>query len=113
MCAAFGVIGWTEHLVSATVLLVLVGAGVTLTSVAGRTMLQGLTPDDTLARLFGVLEALESIGLAVGGVTLSVLAVQTSVSTAFAVVGGAGIVGLAADVAAPGLDRPRPASGRP
>ena len=95
MCAAFGVLGWVDHLASATLLLVLVGGGVTLTSVAGRTMLQGLTPDDTLARLFGVLEALESIGLAAGGVALSVLAVQTSVSTAFAVVGGAGIVGLA------------------
>lgn len=70
------------------------GAGVTLTSVAGRTMLQGLTPDDTLARLFGVLEALESISLALGGVALSVLAVRTSVATAFAAIGGAGVVGL-------------------
>ena len=95
MCATFGVMGWTEHLVSASLLLVLVGAGVTLTSVAGRTMLQGLTPDDTLARLFGVLEALESIGLAAGGIALSVLAVTTSVTTAFVVVGGAGIIGLA------------------
>ncbi len=95
MCAIFGVMGWTGHLITASLLLVLVGAGVTLTSVAGRTMLQGLTPDDTLARLFGVLETLESIGLAAGGVTLSVLAVRTSVTTAFAVVGGAGIVGLA------------------
>ena len=59
-------------------------------------MLQGLTPDDTLARLFGVLEALESIGLALGGIALSILAVQTNVPTAFAVVGGAGIVGLVA-----------------
>lgn len=94
MCATFAVIGWSEHLATATLLLVLVGAGVTMTSVAGRTMLQGLTPDDTLARLFGVLEALESIGLALGGIALSVLAVQTSVPAAFAIVGGAGIVGL-------------------
>jgi len=94
MCATFAVLGWSEQLATATLLLVLVGAGVTMTSVAGRTMLQGLTPDDTLARLFGVLEALESIGLALGGLALSVLAVQTSVPTAFAVVGGAGIVGL-------------------
>ena len=95
MCAAFAVLGRTDQLATATLLLVFVGGGVTLTSVAGRTMLQGLTPDDTLARLFGVLEALESVGLALGGLALSVLAVQTSVPTAFAVVGGAGIVGLA------------------
>ncbi len=57
MCATFGVLGTTEQLATATLLLVCVGVGVTLTSVAGRTMLQGLTPDDTLARLFGVLEA--------------------------------------------------------
>ena len=95
MCATFAVIGWTNHLATATFLLVFVGAGVTLTSVAGRTMLQGLTPDDTLARLFGVLEALKALGLAFGGLTLSLLAVRTSVPTAFAIVGGAGLVGLA------------------
>jgi len=95
MCTTFAVLGWTEHLATATLLLVFVGAGVTLTSVAGRTMLQGLTPDDTLARLFGVLEALKALGLALGGLALSLLAIRTSVATAFAVVGGAGIVGLA------------------
>ena len=95
MCLSFAAVGWSGHLVSATGLLVLVGAGVTLTSVAGRTMLQGLTPDDTLARLFGVLEALEAIGLALGGLALSALAVRTDITTALAVVAGAGIVGLA------------------
>jgi hypothetical protein len=95
MCSTFAVVGWTDHLATATLLLVFVGTGVTLTSVAGRTMLQGLTPDDTLARLFGVLEALKALGLALGGLSLSLLAVRTSVATAFAVVGGAGIIGLA------------------
>jgi hypothetical protein len=94
MSAVFAVLGWSTNLTMATLLLVVVGAGVTLTSVAGRTMLQGLAPDDTLARLFGVLEALESIALALGGITLSLLAIRTSVPTAFAVVGGASIVGL-------------------
>ncbi|MEP4649840.1 MAG: cyclic nucleotide-binding domain-containing protein, partial [Ilumatobacter sp.] len=94
MCGFFAPLGRSTDLATATMLLVVVGAGVTLTSVAGRTMLQGLTPDDTLARLFGVLEALEAIGLALGGVALSVLAVQTSIETAFALVGGVGIVGL-------------------
>ncbi len=95
MCGFFVPLGWSTDLVTSTLLLVLVGAGVTLTSVAGRTMLQGLTPDDTLARLFGVLEALEALGLALGGVALSLLAVQTGIETAFAVVGGVGVVGLA------------------
>lgn len=94
MCVAFGVIGWSANLVSATLLLVLVGAGVTLTAVAGRTMLQGLTPDDILARLFGVLEAVELIAIALGGLALSILTVQTSATTAFALVGGVGIAGL-------------------
>ncbi len=95
MCVAFATIGWSGNLATATLLLVIVGGGVTMTSVAGRTMLQGLTPDDTLARLFGVLEALESISLAAGGVALSILAVQTSVTTSFAIVGGVGVLGLA------------------
>lgn len=95
MCGFFAIIGWSTHLVTSTLLLVFVGAGVTLTSVAGRTMLQGLTPDDTLARLFGVLETLKSAGLALGGITLSVLAVTTSLHTSFAIVGATGIVGLA------------------
>ncbi|MGA9278483.1 MFS transporter, partial [Ilumatobacter sp.] len=73
MCITFGVVGSSEQLVTATLLLVLVGTGVTLTSVTGRTMLQGLTPDDTLARLFGVLEGLKMVGLAAGGVSLSVV----------------------------------------
>lgn len=95
MCAAFASVGWSPNLASATLLLVVVGAGVTLTSVAGRTMLQGLTPDDTLARLFGVLEALESVALALGGLALSMLATRLSLPNAFLVVGGTGIVGLA------------------
>lgn len=95
MCAFFAILGWSTDLVTSTLLLVVVGAGVSLTSVAGLTMLQGLTPDDTLARLFGVLETLKSAGLALGGITLSVLAASTSLVTSFVIVGGAGIVGLA------------------
>ncbi|WP_040491571.1 MFS transporter [Ilumatobacter nonamiensis] len=96
MSSAFGVVGWSTNVISATVLMVLVGTGVTLTSVTGRTMLQGLAPDDTLARLFGVLEALKMVGLALGGVALSIVAVQTSPAVAFATVGGVGVVGLIA-----------------
>lgn len=88
MSVAAALLGWSPSLSTTLPLLVVVGAAVTLTSVAGRTMLQGLTPDDTLARLFGVLEALEVGALAVGGIVLSLVAVHVGIAEAFAVVGG-------------------------
>jgi MFS family permease len=94
MSVFFAVLGRSPNVLAATLLLTLVGAGATLTSLAGRTMLQGLTPDDTLARLFGVLEALESVAMALGGVALSILAVRTSVATSCSIVGGMALLGL-------------------
>lgn len=94
MCGSFAVVGFSSSLSISTGLLVVTGAAVTLVSVSGRTMMQGLAHDDRMARVFGVLEGLEAAGLAVGGAVLSFVAVRFGLAEAFAAVGGLGVICL-------------------
>jgi Major Facilitator Superfamily/Cyclic nucleotide-binding domain len=90
-CAVFALVGQSSLVILTVLMLVVAGAGLTLTAVGARTMLQGLAPDDTLARLFGVIEALFSASVAVGGIALSFVALRVGDAESFAVVGALGV----------------------
>jgi hypothetical protein len=95
-CAVFALVGWSGSVALTVAMLVATGAGSTLAGVAARTMLQGLTSDDTLARLFGVIEALFYSFIAAGGALLSFSALRLGATSSFAVVGGVSAIVLLA-----------------
>ncbi len=90
--ATIAATGQSSSITLTAVALVLAGAGLMMTSVGCQTMLQGLSPDDTLARIFGVLEGLKMTGLAVGGLVVSRLATSFGLPTALASLGLAAAV---------------------
>jgi Cyclic nucleotide-binding domain len=59
-------VGALPSTVAAFALLAVAGVGRTVLDVAGRTLLQRIAPPETLARVFGLLEAVSMAGLAVG-----------------------------------------------
>ena len=71
----------------AAVLLVLSGAGKAFFDVAGRTLLQRTVPDEVLARVFGLQEALMTAALAVGAATAPLLVSWLGISGALVVTG--------------------------
>ena len=75
---------------SATVapaLLAAAGAGRSVADVAGRTLLQRIAPDEILARVFGALEGISMISLAIGSAAASLLIEAMGVDVALIVTG--------------------------
>jgi MFS family permease len=73
--------------VSAPILFAIAGGGRSLEDVAGRTLLQRISPNEVLSRVFGVLEGLMMVALAVGSVGAAVLIERFGVPTALIAIG--------------------------
>jgi MFS family permease len=84
----------------ALILFAAAGAGGSLAWVAGNTLLQRTAPDDTLARVFGIVEGMMALAWAVGSAGASILVSAFGVRTALL------IVGLVAPVVAIAVWRP-------
>jgi MFS family permease len=63
------------------------GSGRTVADVAGRTLLQRVSPDEVLARVFGILEGLSAVAVAVGSITASALVEAVGIRGALAITG--------------------------
>ncbi len=77
----------TDSLALVVLLLGLAGAGDAISDIAGRTLLQGLAAQDTLARVFGVLEGLATAALAIGSIAFSLVAVWFGLTAAILMTG--------------------------
>jgi MFS family permease len=82
-----GLVAVTPSAVSAPILFAIAGGGRTLGDVAGRTLLQRISPNEVLSRVFGVLEGLSMLALAVGSIGAAVLIQVFGVQTALVVIG--------------------------
>jgi hypothetical protein len=85
--APIGLVAVAPSAVSAPVLFAAAGAGRSVGDVSGRTLLQRISPNDVLSRVFGVLEGLTMLALVVGSVGAAVLIETSGVQTALVVVG--------------------------
>jgi hypothetical protein len=85
--AAFAILGASSSALVAAVLLVAGGAAQGLVDIAGRTLLQRVSPPETLARIFGIQEGLTMGALAVGAIVVPALVAWGGATLAFAVVG--------------------------
>jgi hypothetical protein len=80
-------IGVVPSAMAALVLFAATGAGGSLGWVAGNTLLQRIAPDDTVARVFGILEGIQALAWAVGSAGTSLLIAEFGVRTAVIIVG--------------------------
>lgn len=85
--AAAAAMGLTEVVLVAVVSCVVVGAGVTLFDVAGRTLLQRVVDDSVLTRVFGAIEAMWMIGVGVGAALAALLASAVGLTWSFLLTG--------------------------
>jgi hypothetical protein len=90
--AAFVALGVWPAAGAALCLLAVAGAGRTVLDVGGRTILHRTVPATQHGRMFGVLEGLETFGLALGSLLVPLLVTLTGPRGAVAVVGGLLIV---------------------
>ena len=72
---------------AALLVLGIAGAGYRLVLITGRTLLQGTTPDDVLARVFGVLEGLNMACFAIGAMAVFVLESLVGLEMTLVIVG--------------------------
>ena len=57
----------------AIALIAVTGVGVSISQIGGQTLLQGVTPDDVMARVFGLMEGMRMAALALGSIGVPVL----------------------------------------
>ena len=81
------VLGGTNGLLMAMALLLVAGVGRTVVGIGCRTLLQGVTPDDVLARVFGVHEGLTMAAYAIGSVAVAALDGWLGLSATLVVLG--------------------------
>jgi hypothetical protein len=110
---ALAVVGLLPLPLLALLLLALAGMGRVVMDVAGRTLLQRVSPDLLLSRVFGVLEGIDNGSLAIGSVLAPALLVVAGTRGAF-VLAGLALIGFTAlswrrllRTDAAGLVRPR------
>jgi MFS family permease len=87
MGVGLAAISLTSGLAGAVALIAVVGAGRAFFTVAARTLLQRTVPNDVVARVFGLQEALTMAALAVGCALAPVLTALLGLRTAFVVCG--------------------------
>ena len=85
--APIGLVAIAPSAVSAPVLFAAAGAGRSVGDVSGRTLLQRISPNDVLSRVFGVLEGLTMLALVIGSVGAAILIEAYGVQAALVVVG--------------------------
>jgi MFS family permease len=98
--AAYGVAGGAFAVVVASLM---VGGAMSLVDVLGRTLLQRVTDDAVLTRVFGAVESLWLLGYGAGSAIAPSIERAVGLETAFLIGGGLMLVGAAA--AMPGLRR--------
>jgi MFS family permease len=82
-----GLVAVAPSAVTAPILFATAGGGRSIGDVAGRTLLQRISPNDVLSRVFGVLEGLMMLALAIGSLSAAVLIEVFGIQTALIVIG--------------------------
>ena len=110
--ALFAVLGVRPTVLSAFALLTAAGVARSVLDVAGRTILQRATPAAVRGRVFGMLEGVSMLGLAVGSILVpAIVAVNGAKSTLVAIGALLALVALAPLARLRALERATPVSG--
>jgi MFS family permease len=86
--AGLGLIGVWPTVLGAVILIAVFGIGNTLVDVSGVTLLQRAVPDEVLGRVFGALQSILVLGLAVGALIVPFLLEVISIRASLILVGG-------------------------